>query len=78
MSLDRDPQLAMWRRRRARDTFVSRSSETITATDVGDLARALSAVHQMAEEHRQAMLSISERVSLLEQFVIEAGQLKRA
>jgi hypothetical protein len=78
MSLERDPQLAMWRRRRARDTFVSRNSETITTSDVGDLARALQGVHLIAEELQQAVRAIDQRVALLEQFVIEAGQLKRA
>jgi hypothetical protein len=45
---------------------------------VGDLARALQGVHQIAEEQRLVLREISERVSLLEQFVIDAGQLKRA
>lgn len=77
MSLDRDPQLAMWRRRRSRDTFASHTSETTTTADGEALSAALRSVFEIAEGQRQALADLSARVGELESLILQFASVKK-
>lgn len=70
-----DPVLAVWRRRRGRDTFVS-SRETTTNTSP-ELQTAVEALVKLGSVQLGRMDKMDARVEALEKIIADIGKLKR-
>ena len=76
MSIDNDPTLAMWRRRRARDSFVSEHREvsSVPAELIEDISNLASGVAMLLDRQNKIEASVSE----LRSIIADIGSIKRS